>query len=73
MSLDELGFEDQEILLQVLEAAALTQRQRECLAWQLAGLTQEQVGKLLGITQQVVAEHFAAALNKAQTIAPEYL
>jgi RNA polymerase sigma factor (sigma-70 family) len=41
--------------------ARLTARQREVLALTVAGWTQEEIGAELGVTQQVVSEHLAAA------------
>lgn len=39
----------------------LTARQRQVLALTVAGWTQEEIGRTLGITHQVVSEHLARA------------
>lgn len=71
----ELDFEDREIALQVLAAASeqMTKRQRQCLLLCCQGYTQAEVGIALGISQQVVNQHFNAALGKVEQIAPGYL
>ena len=73
--MEELSFEDREILIQVLAAVrpTLTARQAECLLWQLAGFTQREVGAALGISHVAVGHHFRAALRKVQAVAPQYL
>jgi len=73
--MDELSFEDREIVMQVMGAVrpTLTQRQAECLLWQLAGFTQREVGEALGISHVAVGHHFRAALRKVGEIAPQYL
>jgi len=73
---EELGFEDREIVLQVLAAVwpVMTERQRECLMLCcFAGLTQEGAGEVLQVGQRTVSQHFEAALEKVKEIAPEYL
>ena len=73
--MDELGFEDKEILLQVMGQAMeeFTHRQLVCLLLQLAGWNQEEVGRILGIAQPVVCQHFNAALGKVRKSSLEYL
>ena len=71
----DLDFEDREIALQVLAAASeqMTKRQVQCLLLCCQGYTQAQVADVLGIAQQVIAEHFEGALTKVKEIAPRYL
>ena len=42
----------------------LTHRQVECLCLRLMGFTQEEIGQVLEIAQQVVDEHLAKILEK---------
>jgi len=66
--------EEREILCQVLAAVLpqLTRRQLECLALGLAGLTQEEAGKVLGVNQSTVSRHFQRVLRKIQSFKAEY-
>ena len=74
--LEDLDFEELEIWKQVMIEAwgTLTERQKDCLfLCVFGGLTQAEVGEVLGITQPVVKQHFNAALAKVRRIAPGYL
>jgi DNA-binding CsgD family transcriptional regulator len=61
-----MEYEDQEMFRQVMLKALgkLTAMQMHCLLLSLLGLTQEQIGEVLGIGQAVVARHFGKALSK---------
>ena len=69
-----LSYEDREIVAQVMAEAVplMTDRQRDCLALYLAGMTQEQVGKKLGIERSVATRHIAAALGKVRRVSAGY-
>jgi DNA-binding CsgD family transcriptional regulator len=71
----DLAFEDVEIAVQVLKATVpqLTRRQLECSYLLAFGLTQEQVGEVLGVSQPMVCVHFQAHLKKLREIAAEIL
>ena len=70
-----LSYEDREIVAQVMAEAVplMTDRQRDCLRLYLAGMTQEQVGGRLGITQEATHYHIEAALGKARRVSAQYL
>ena len=72
--MDELPPEDQEVAKQVIVEAVrrMTERQRTCLLLCWLGLTQQEAGYVLGITQDTVSRHFSAALKKVQETAPDY-
>ena len=63
--MDELGFEDKEILIQVMEQAVekMTHTQSLCAFALIAGWNQEEVGKILNMSQQAVSHNFAKALG----------
>ena len=66
-----LSYEDREIVSQVMADAVplMTDRQRDCLALYLDGMTQEEVGAELGIDQSRVARHVAGALGTIKRVA----
>ena len=70
-----LSYEDREIVAQVMAEAVplMTDRQRDCLALYIGGMTQEQVGAELGIVQRVVSYHLGRALRKVTKIAVRYV
>ena len=70
-----LSYEDREIVAQVMAEAVplMTDRQRDCLALYLAGMTQEQVGKRLGVCKMTACEHIHAALGKVRRVSAQYL
>ena len=70
-----LSYEDREIVAQVMAEAVplMTDRQRDCLDMRLEDMTQEQVGKKLGITQEAVHYHIEAALVKVRRVSAQYL
>lgn len=72
--MDELAFEDREIVVLVLAEVlpALTLRQTQCLLLQLGGLTQAEAGRVLGIKQDVVSRHFTATLRKVANCSQHY-
>ena len=72
--MDDLSFEDKEVMVQVLGVAVpmLTERQKDCLLLQLLGLTQTEAGDVLGVGQSVVARHVLAAMEKVKQIANSY-
>ena len=48
-----------------LRSAGLTGKQTECLAlWCFDGLTQQEIGERMGITQQAASKHMASARKK---------
>ena len=63
--MDELGFEDKEILLQVMEQAVekMTHTQSLCAFALIAGWNQEEVGKILNMSQPAVSHNFDKALG----------
>ena len=69
-----LSYEDREIVAQVMAEAVplMTDRQRDCLALYLAGMTQEQVGERLGIGQDTVSYHVSRALGVVKRISTSY-
>ena len=73
--MDELAFEDREIVVLVLAEVLplLTLRQTQCLALQLGGLTQAEAGRVLGISRVAVTQHFGAALRKVARVSAVYL
>lgn len=72
--MDELAFEDREIVVLVLAEVlpALTLRQTQCLLLQLGGLTQAEAGRVLGLAQNTVAAHFKATLRKVENCSQHY-
>ena len=68
--MDELGFEDREILLQVMGQAVekMTHTQSLCAFALIAGWSQEEVGKILRMDQSSVSRNFASALGIIRTI-----
>ena len=68
-----LNYEDREIVAQVMDEAVplMTDRQRDCLALYLGGMTQAEVGKALGIERSVAARHIAAATRKVKRVSAD--
>jgi len=69
--LETLDIEDQEVFYQVMLAALprLTDMQRQCLLLSILGLTQEQVGAIVGVNQKTVSAHFTKALTEIASVA----
>ena len=69
-----LSYEDREIVAQVMADAVplMTDRQRDCLALYLDGMTQEQVGAELGICRRAVGYHIEAATGKVERVSAQY-
>ena len=72
--MDDLSFEDKEVMVQVLGVAVpmLTERQKDCLLLQLLGLTQTEAGEVLGVERSVVTRHMLALMAKVKEIANSY-
>ena len=71
----DLNFEESDFAVRVLKAVVpqLTRRQLEC-SWLLAcGMTQEQVGDALGISQPAVCLSVQAGLKKIAQTAKQHL
>ena len=70
-----LNYEDREIVAQVMAEAVplMTARQRDCLTLYLDGMTQEQVGAELGITQQAASKQLAQALGVVKRCGTTYI
>ena len=68
-----LSYEDREIVAQVMADAVplMTDRQRDCLALYLDGMTQAGVGRMLGIERSVATRHIAAALGKVKRVSAD--
>jgi len=68
-----MDYEDRDVFRQVMLKALgkLTAMQMHCLLLSLLGLTQEQIGEVLGLTRQGVAYHFNAALTQISIVANE--
>ena len=66
MSDPEMVLIEREARLEAVKALwpKLTHRQVECLCLRLMGFTQEKIGQMLEIAQQVVDEHLAKILEK---------
>lgn len=71
--IEGMEYEDQEMFRQVMLKALgkLTAMQMHCLLLSLLGLTQEEIGGALGLTQPGVAYHFNAALAQIAVVANE--
>lgn len=46
----------------------LTHREKECLAWTLAGKTAWEIGMLLSISERTAAQHLGACIGKLGTV-----
>ena len=68
--MDELGFEDKEILLQVMEQAVekMTRTQSLCVLALVAGWNQEEVGEMLDISHQAVSHNYHKALGVIKNV-----
>lgn len=68
-----MDYEDQELFRQVMmrSLGKLTAMQMHCLLLSLLGLTQEQIGEVLGIGARSVSGHFANALGAIRVTADE--
>jgi len=76
---EDYDFRDQveaeDFAVQVLKRTVpqLTRRQLECAYLLAYGLTQEQVGEVLDVSQQMVSVHFNAHLEKMREISKSIL
>jgi len=70
-----LGFEDREVVYQVLSVAIprLTEMQTRCLLLSFWGLNQELIGRILGVKQCTVSEHVAKAFAEIERAASEFV
>ena len=68
-----LEYEDQEVVYQVLSVAIprLTQMQTRCLLLTFWGLTQELIGRILGVGQGAVSRHVSHAFAVIEGVADE--
>ena len=70
-----LEYEDQEVVYQVLSVAIprLTQMQTRCLLLTFWGLTQELIGRILGVGQRAVSTHVSNAFAVIEDAAEEFV
>lgn len=62
---DGMDFGDKELVRTALKRAfpQLTAMQMHCLLLSLLGLTQEEIGEMLGIGRRAVTQHFSKAIG----------
>ena len=73
--LETLELEDREVFWQVMAEALeqMTNMQRLCLLLSIYGFDQSSIGRILGVSQQIVSRHFNNALEKVKHVSTEYV
>ena len=68
--IEAMEYEDREIFWQVMLEVLpkLTAMQRQCLLMSILGIDQSAIGRILGVSQPVVCEHFGKVLTKVEAV-----